>query len=59
MKIKNIKVNRIKSPQENNARPFVGRPGKLLLQIETDDGVTGIAEAGRNLKIIQAYLDEL
>ena len=46
MKIKNIKVNRIKSPQENNARPFVGRPGKLLLQIETEDGVTGIAEAG-------------
>ena len=59
MKIKNIKVNRIKSPQENNARSFVGRPGKLLLQIETEDGVTGIAEAGRNLKIIQAYLDEL
>ena len=33
MKIKNIKVNRIKTPQEDNARPFVGRPGQLVLQI--------------------------
>tara|TARA_Y100000817_G_scaffold234120_1_gene186427 strand:+ start:1672 stop:2796 length:1125 start_codon:yes stop_codon:yes gene_type:complete len=59
MKIKNIKVNRIKAPQEDNARPFVGRPGQLVLQVETEEGVTGIAEAGRNLKVTQAYLDEL
>ena len=39
MKIKNIKVNRIKAPQEDNARPFVGRPGQLVLQVETEEGV--------------------
>ena len=59
MKITDITVNRIRSPQGENVRSFVGRPGRLLLQIHTDEGITGIAEASRNLKIVKAYVDEL
>ncbi len=59
MKITDITVNRIRSPQEENARAFVGTPGRLLLQIHTDEGITGIAESSRNLKIVKAYVDEL
>ena len=59
MKITDITVNRIRSPQEETARAFVGTPGRLLLQIHTDEGITGIAESSRNLKIVKAYVDEL
>lgn len=59
MKITDITVNRIRAPQGENARSFVGRPGRLLLQIHTDEGVTGIAEAGRNLTVVRAYIEEL
>lgn len=59
MKITDITVNRIRAPQGDNARSFVGRPGRLLLQVHTDEGITGISEAGRNLKVVRAYLEEL
>ena len=59
MKITDITVNRIRAPQGENARSFVGRPGRLLLQVHTDEGVTGIAEAGRNLTVVRAYVEEL
>ncbi|HIA76175.1 MAG TPA: hypothetical protein EYN92_07130 [Dehalococcoidia bacterium] len=52
MKITDITVNRIRAPQGNNARSFVGRPGRLLLQVHTNEGITGISEAGRNLKVM-------
>ena len=59
MKITDITVDRIRAPEGENARSFVGRPGRLLLQIHTDEGLTGIAEAGRNLQVVKAYLEEL
>ena len=59
MKITDITVNRIRAPQGENARPFVGRPGRLLLQVHTDEGITGISEAGSNLTVLRAYLEEL
>ena len=59
MKITDITVNRIRAPQGNNARSFVGRPGRLLLQVHPNEGITGISEAGRNLKVVRAYLEEL
>lgn len=59
MKITDITVDRIRAPEGENARSFVGRSGRLLLQVHTDEGVTGIAEAGRNLQVVKAYLDEL
>ena len=59
MKITDITVNRVKAPQGENAKSFVGRPGRLILQIHTDEGISGISEAGRNLKVTRSYLDEL
>ena len=59
MKITDITVNRIRAPQGDNARSFVGRPGRLRLQVHTDEGITGISAAGRNLKVVRAYLEEL
>ena len=51
MKITDITVNRIKAPQGENARSFVGRPGRLLLQVHTDEGVTGIAVSYTHLTL--------
>ena len=59
MKITDITVNRVRAPQGENAKSFVGRPGRLILQIHTDEGISGISEAGRNLKVVRSYLDEL
>ena len=59
MKITDISVNHIQAPQDDNAKSFVGRPGRLLLQIHTDEGITGISERSRNLKVFKAYLDDL
>ena len=59
MKITDISVNHIQAPQDDNAKSFVGRPGRLLLQIHTDEGITGISEGSRNLKVFKAYLDDL
>ena len=59
MKITDITVNRIRAPQGENTRSFVGRSGRLLMQVHTDEGITGISEAGRNLTVVRAYLEEL
>ena len=59
MKITDISVNHIQAPQDDNAKSFVGRPGRLLLQIHTAEGITGISEGSRNLKVFKAYLDDL
>ena len=59
MKITDIKINRLRSPEGDNSRSFVGRPGRLLLQVNTDEGITGIAEGSRNLAVFRAYLEDL
>ena len=59
MKITDITDNRIRAPQGENTRSFVGRSGRLLMQVHTDEGITGISEAGRNLTVLRAYLEEL
>jgi len=59
MIITDISVNQIQAPQDDNAKSFVGRPGRLLIQIHTDEGITGISEGGRNLRVFKAYLDDL
>ena len=51
MKITDISVHRVSISQNSNTR--------LLLQVHTDEGVTGISEAGRNLLVTRAYLEEL
>ena len=59
MIITDISVNQIQAPQDDNAKSFIGRPGRLLVQIHTDEGITGISEGGRNLNVFRAYLDDL
>jgi D-arabinonate dehydratase/D-galactarolactone cycloisomerase len=59
MKITDITVNRIKGPRGQNVESFVGRAGRLVLQIQTDEGVTGISEAPRHLNIVRAYIEDL
>ena len=59
MKITDITVDRIKGPRGDNVRSFAGHPGRLLIQIHTDEGVSGISEAPRNLSVVRAYIDDL
>lgn len=61
MKITDIIVNRVRPPQEQNARALTGNPSRLLLQIHTDEGITGISEGGGsgNLAVTRAYIEEL
>jgi L-alanine-DL-glutamate epimerase-like enolase superfamily enzyme len=61
VKITDIIVNRVRPPQEQNARALTGNPSRLLLQIHTDEGITGISEGGGsgNLAVTRAYIEEL
>ena len=51
MKITDITVNRVRAPQGENAKSFIGRPGRLILQIHTDEGISGISEAEETLRL--------
>ena len=59
MKITDITVNQLRGPEGVNSRAFAGRPGRLLVQVYTDEGITGIAEGVRNLSVYRAYVDDL
>lgn len=59
MKITDIKVNRIQTPQGENAQTFAGTTGRLIVRVFTDEGVVGIAEGSRNLSVFRAYIDDL
>ena len=59
MKITDIIVNQLKGPEGQDARPFAGRSGRLIVQVFTDEGVVGIAEGSRNLNVFRAYVEEL
>ncbi len=60
MKITDIRIDRLKPPENPAAgTPFVGRPGRLLVRVFTDEGITGIAEGSRGYGVFSAYLDEI
>lgn len=59
MKITDIKVNQLKGVDSVEERSFSGRSGRLIVQVLTDEGVTGIAEGSRNLGVFSAYLEDL
>ncbi len=60
MKITDIQIDRLKPPENPAAgTPFVGRPGRLLVRVFTDEGITGIAEGSRGYGVFSAYLDEI
>ncbi len=60
MKITDIQVNQLK-PNVNQAAgtPFIGRPGRLIVRVFTDEGLVGISEGSRGLGVFRAYLDEI
>ncbi len=60
MKITDITVNQLKPPPDNESKQsFLGRPGRLVVQVFTDEGVTGIAEGSRGLAVFRAYLEDV
>ncbi len=60
MKITDIQVNQLKPAGSAAAgTPFVGRPGRLLVRVFTDEGIVGISEGSRGLGVFRAYLDEM
>ena len=58
MKITDININLMEGPKTEDAKQFVGGASKVLLRIETDEGIFGIAEGGRNYNLFKAYLEE-
>ena len=59
MKITDIKVDQMKAPEGPNSQSFVGRPGRLIVRVYTDDGIVGIAEGSRGLSVFRSYLEEV
>lgn len=59
MKITDITVNKIKTPQDENSRAWLNIPSRFIVQIHTDEGITGIAEGSRSPGVFRAYLEEL
>ena len=60
MKITDIRIDRLKPPATaSGGTPFVGRPGRLLVRVFTDEGVTGIAEGSRGFGVFNAYLEDV
>ena len=59
MKITDIKVDQMKAPEGPNSQSFVGRPGRLIVRVYTDDGSVGIAEGSRGLSVFRSYLEEV
>ena len=59
MKITDITVNQLRGPEGPDARSYAGSAGRLLVQVHTDEGVTGIAEGGRHLSVFRAYVEDL
>ena len=59
MKITDITLTPVPTVTTESNKAFEGSPIRSLLKIETDEGVTGIAEAGRNAGIVNAYLNDL
>ncbi len=58
MKITDIKIHRLTPPADAPAS-FVGRPGRMLVQVLTDEGLTGIAEGSRGYGVFSAYLEDV
>ena len=59
MKITDISITPVPTVTTDSNKAFEGSPIRSLLRIETDEGIYGIAEAGRNPGIVQAYLNDL
>ena len=58
MKITDIRINRVQPPIAGISRD-AQVPTRLIVQVMTDEGITGIAEGTRSLKVFRAYNDEV
>ena len=59
MKITDITINLIEGPKTKDAQQFVGSASKIILRIDTDEGIYGMAEGGRQYYLYKAYIDEI
>ena len=59
MKITDIKINLIEGANTQDAQQFVGGNSKVILRVDTDEGIYGLSEGGRNYNLYKAYLDEV
>ena len=57
MKITDIQTSLLRPPEDAPAS-FVGRPGRMLVRVFTDEGITGIAEGSRGYSVFNAYLED-
>ena len=51
MKITDIKINLIDGANTKDAQQFVGGNSKVILRIDTDEGIYGLSEGGRNYNL--------
>ena len=58
MKITDVTVNQLRPP-EGDLQSFAGPQGRLIVQVHTDEGIVGLAEGSRGLKIFKAYVDDV
>ena len=59
MKITDITVTQLPEVATGQERSFAGRGGRLIIQVHTDEGLTGIAEGSRHAGVFRTYVEEL
>ena len=59
MKITDVTVNQLRPPEASDLHLFAGPQGRLIVQVHTDEGIVGIAEGSRGLRVFRAYVDEV
>ena len=56
MKITDIKINLIEGANTKDAQQFVGGNSKVILRIDTDEGIYGLSEGGRNCVLFLLFI---
>ena len=59
MKITDITVTQLPEVGTGRGLAFAGRGGRLIVQVHTDEGLTGIAEGARHAGVFRTYVEEL
>ena len=59
MKITDITVTQMPEVGTGRGLAFAGRGGRLIVQVHTDEGLTGIAEGARHAGVFRTYVEEL
>jgi D-arabinonate dehydratase/D-galactarolactone cycloisomerase len=59
LKITDITVTQMPEVGTGRGLAFAGRGGRLIVQVHTDEGLTGIAEGARHAGVFRTYVEEL